>query len=113
MLVLRNSAQEDLVNLRIADSFWTRAVGLLGSSSLEDQQGLWIKRCNSIHTFFMKYAIDCVFLDKTMKVIEVKKEISPWKMTWPVWQASTVIELAAGVAEKKNIRLGDQLYVGS
>lgn len=110
---LKNLAGEKILDLDVADSFWSRAKGLLGSSEISSDRGLWIDRCNSIHTFFMKYSIDCVFLDRELKVVGLKKQVSPWKVTWPVWSATSVIEIAAGLSDKKNIQLGDRFYVGS
>ena len=59
-----NSKKTVISNLEIARSFFERGQGLLGRSHLDPQAGLWIPRCNSIHTFFMKFSIDCIFLDK-------------------------------------------------
>lgn len=116
MATLWNKTQNKAIlqNLEIADNFWTRAVGLLGKKALDENQGLWIHDGNSIHTFFMRFAIDCVFLDKNLKVCAVKKNISPFRVTWPVWKAQSVIELPAGWVEKNQaLSLGDELHVGA
>ncbi len=95
-----------------ASSLLSRMQGLLGSSSLSANAGLWILRCNSIHTFFMKYPIDCVFVDKSMKVTSIKSDVEPFRMVWPQRKADSVIELAAGTVQKLQIKIGDQLHVG-
>ena len=99
--------------LRVADSMIKRVVGLLGTQSLDFNEGLWIKSCNSIHTYFMKYPIDCVFLDKTLKVVSIKSNVNPWKIVAPQWGATSVIELKAGSIEKLKISEGEQLHVGN
>lgn len=99
--------------LKVATHFWERMRGLLGTQSLSAHEGLWIHRCNSIHTFFMKYPIDVVFLNRDLQVKEVRKQIEPNRVLLPIWGASSVVELKAGVAEQLQIRKGDTLHVGA
>ena len=94
-----------------AESFLSRAKGLLGRSELLEQEALWIKPCNNIHTYFMKFPIDCVFIDKKMKVVKTKSHIPAFKIVGPIWKSSSVIELPAGTIRKFNIQEGDTLYV--
>jgi uncharacterized membrane protein (UPF0127 family) len=108
----RNSATL-IPNLKIADSFYQRAKGLLGTKQIADNEALWITSGNSIHTFFMNYAIDCVFVDRKLVVKAVLKDIRPWRLTLPVFTASSVIEMKSGKATEINIQPGDQLHVGS
>lgn len=97
--------------LNIAQSFLSRLVGLLGHKNLNASEGLWIHKCNSIHTFFMRFTIDCIFLDENLKIKKVFSYVKPWRVTWPVWSARSVIELPAGAAQFLNLREGDELYV--
>lgn len=99
--------------LEIADSFGTRAKGLLGRESLSPQSAMWIHRCNSIHTFFMKFSIDCVFVDRKLRVKAIYKNVKPGRLIFPVWGASSVFELSANAVDQLNIRVGDELYVGA
>ncbi len=98
--------------LRIADGFWTRLVGLLKDRQLLENEALWIHKCNWIHTLFMSFTIDCVFVDKNLKVTHISPEVKPWRMAGPALRAKSVIEMANGQAKKLNIRIGDQLHVG-
>lgn len=100
-------------NLKTATSFKERAVGLLNRKNMDPSEGLWIKPCNNIHTFFMKFSIDCIFLTKDMKVKKVSRNINPFSLCGPVWSAHSVIEMSAGSADKFKIQIGDQLYVVS
>ncbi|MGZ3768822.1 MAG: DUF192 domain-containing protein [Bdellovibrio sp.] len=115
MAALINKATNEILipTLEIAKTFSTRGKGLLGRTSLPEQEALWIHRCNSIHTFFMKFSIDCIFVDKNLKVKAIYENVQPWRLILPVWGASSVIELSSGAVSKKKVQVGDQLYVGS
>ncbi len=115
MAILENKTKNQIVisQLEVAKDFWSRGKGLLGRVSLDENQGLWIHHCNSIHTYFMKFPIDCVFVDKGLKVKAVYANVTPWRLVLPVWGARSVFEMKAGSAEKNNIKVGDQLYVGT
>ncbi|MBO9667429.1 MAG: DUF192 domain-containing protein [Bdellovibrio sp.] len=115
MKVLENTTTQSklIPNLEVATTFWTRGKGLLGRGSLPEDQALWIWHCNSIHTFFMKFAIDCVFVDKNLKVKAIYKDVKPWRLVLPVWGAKSVIEMASGTSSKLKISVGDQLNVGA
>ena len=79
---------------RVADSAWTRAVGLLGRTDAGG--GLFIEPCSSIHTWFMKFPIDVVFLDAQDVVLAVYAALGPWRMTRWVRGAQRVLELDVG-----------------
>jgi uncharacterized membrane protein (UPF0127 family) len=98
--------------LSIARSFIQRSRGLLGLSSLDSQQALWIHRCNSIHTFFMRFAIDAVFVDRQLMVVRIYKNLQPWRVTFPCLSAQSVFEMPTGSVEKHGIKKGDHLHVG-
>ena len=97
-------------NVLIASKLLERMKGLMFSLELPSCDGLLIKQCNSIHTFFMLYPIDIIFLDKDFKVIRTIYNISPWKMTWVYLKASQVLEMKAGTLST-NISEGDVLEV--
>jgi uncharacterized protein len=86
-----------------------RMKGLLGRSELARDEGLWIVPCNSIHMFFMRFAIDAIFVDRDMRVVRVHRDVQPWGMARGGKGAHSVLELAAGTAAAFNIREGDQL----
>jgi uncharacterized protein len=95
-----------------AKSMASRLKGLLGRDSLKSDQTLWLEPCNSIHTFFMKFAIDVVFVDKNLVVRKVVLNLPPWRLLAPVIGAQSVFEFAAGVLDTNKISPGDQLHVG-
>lgn len=99
-------------DLKIADTLLARTKGLLGRTQLPEGEGLWIKRCNSIHTVFMKFPIDAVFVDDDLKVISVYHALRPWRITWLHMKATSVFELPAGTLKKHGgIQVGEQLLV--
>ncbi|MCB0361248.1 MAG: DUF192 domain-containing protein [Bdellovibrionales bacterium] len=112
---LVNESQNQIIfsNLIVAESFWDRSKGLLGRDSLDQKSAMWILRCNWIHTFFMQFPIDVIYVNRQLVVQKIKKYVRPGRLTLPVWQAHSVFEIAAGQAEKANIKVGDQLYVGN
>jgi uncharacterized membrane protein (UPF0127 family) len=92
----------------VADSAWLRMKGLLGRSELAENEGILIEPCSSIHMFFMRFAIDAVFLDRQRRVLKVVPDLRPWRMAWRP-RARSVLELAAGSCERRAVRPGDQL----
>ena len=85
------------MNVKIARSFLERAKGLIGVERLAPGEGLLIERCNCIHTFFMRFAIDATFLDRDGNVVKVVRGIKPWRpFIWGGWRARKVLETAAG-----------------
>lgn len=96
LFMLDNPLAQIASDLRTADTLFSRTKGLLGRSCLPKGEGLWIKRCNSIHTAFMKFPIDVLFVDKNLKVVSVYENLKPWRITRLHLCASSVIELPAG-----------------
>jgi uncharacterized membrane protein (UPF0127 family) len=92
--------------IEIPQTEWGRIVGLLGRKGLGAGEGMIIERCNSIHTFFMKFPIDAVFLDGSGKILKIIPNLSPWRMTMSLW-ASKVMELAKGQAAAKGLTVGE------
>jgi uncharacterized membrane protein (UPF0127 family) len=117
----RRTQNKKLVNLTkgaaladkliIANRFVDRAVGLLGHEQLATDTVMWIHSCSSIHTFFMRFPIDVVFVDRHLKVKALFQNLSPNRLLWPVWGARSVFEGAAGTIASGNIAIGDQLHV--
>ena len=81
-----------------ASGLWSRTRGLLGRRGLEPGQGLWLMPCKQVHTFFMRFAIDVVFLDGNYTVRKVVRDMAPWRVSPWVSEARSALELAAGAA---------------
>ena len=110
-MTLRRGSEILVARLEIADRLWPRTIGLIGRAGLPEGQALWIQRCNSVHTFFMRFAIDLVFVDRDLVVKKTVKQVPPNRLVWPVWGATSVIELNAGYLDRHPLTPGEQLYV--
>ncbi|HEX5039093.1 MAG TPA: DUF192 domain-containing protein, partial [Candidatus Limnocylindria bacterium] len=66
--------------IRVASSAWDRSVGLLRTPQVRSGEGLWIERSPSIHMFFMRYAIDAVFVSGEGRVTKVAANLKPWRV---------------------------------
>src|SRR6476469_4331236 len=82
-----------------AASFYSRFKGLMGVKNLDFGQGLHIKPCNSIHTFFMRIPIDALFLDAEGKIVRLLPAMVPWRLSSIYPKAKSVLELPAGMAQ--------------
>ena len=94
--------------LTVADSFFRSLVGLMGRSGLEVGHGLWIVPCQSVHTFWMRFPIDVVFVAKDGTVAKICSGVKPWR-TAIAFGAFAAIELAAGGAGHSGTAVGDRL----
>jgi uncharacterized membrane protein (UPF0127 family) len=86
--------------------------GLLGRSGLERGEGLLLEPAGSIHTFFMRFPIDVVYLDGESRVVKVVRELRPWRAS-ACRGAHAALELAAGEAARVRLEPGDLLREGS
>ena len=73
----------------------------MGRQDIAPGHGLWIEPCNSIHMFFMRFAIDVLFLDREGKVKRVLLTLKPWRVSPIVFSSRTVVELPAGTLADK------------
>lgn len=94
---------------RIASSSRDRNVGLLRTPEVAPGEGLWIERAPSIHMFFMRYAIDAIFVSKAMRVTKVVPNLRPWRIVPWARGARDCLELRAGWAAESDTQLGDEL----
>ena len=94
----------------IAGTPFSRLKGLLGRDHLDPGEGMLFPRTGSIHMFFMRFALDAVFCDRDLVVLEVVRGLRPWR-TAGVRGAKVVVELAAGAAA--GLEPGDRLVLDS
>jgi uncharacterized protein len=92
-----------------AERMRDRLRGLLGRAAMTDGEALAIVPCRSIHTFFMKFPIDAVFLDRGSRVLRALAELPPWRATRIHPGATQVVELPAGTLARTGTREGDEL----
>jgi len=99
------------LNITVAQSFWQRFRGLMLSEPLSSDQALLIPRCTSVHTFFMRFTLDLVYLDKNDFVVKLVCSIKPWRMSWGGSGASQILEMTAGGIERYAFQIGDTVVV--
>jgi uncharacterized membrane protein (UPF0127 family) len=92
----------------VADSPLRRMRGLLGRKELPSGEGILLKPSGSIHTFFMRFPIDVVFLDRDLRVLSVAAGVQPWKVR-AAKGAKAVLELTAGESARRKLVVGDML----
>lgn len=97
------------IEVMLADTFLTRLTGLMFRQKLPTATGLLLAPCNSVHMFFMRFAIDVIYIDKEYKIIKVVKNLRPWiglSMCSKAWAA---LELNAGEAERCGCEVGKSI----
>jgi uncharacterized protein len=94
----------------LADSPWRRLRGLMGRRELAPVEGMLMRRSNSIHTCFMRFPIDAIFLDEEGHVVRVCEHLRPWRSA-VVRGARAVLELPAGQGRRRGIEVGQRLSV--
>ncbi|HSV42976.1 MAG TPA: DUF192 domain-containing protein [Candidatus Bathyarchaeia archaeon] len=95
-----------------ADSALSRLKGLLGRESIGEDEGLIITQCRSIHMFFMRFAIDVIFVDRTHKVIGLVRNIKPFQLSPYFFRSSYVIEIPPGKIDQTRTEIGDIVSIG-
>ena len=107
---LRRDSREKTPTLQVekTESVRERTRGLLGRPALQTHQGFWIKPCNSVHTFGMRYPIDIVYLDRQQQIRKIRPNLKPSRISWHLL-ARSVIELQAGAVKALDLRTGDEL----
>ena len=93
---------------RVADTTLRRMRGLLGRSSLRAGEGIALRPAWSIHTAFMRFSIDVIFLDPDQTVIHIEHRLRPWR-TASFRGAREIVEIAAGECEKAELEVGDRV----
>ena len=104
-LIVNHHGGRDLI-FYVADSFRTRFIGLF-SSRVKEYDGIMIKPCNSVHTFFLGRPIDVAFVSKDMRVIKVVNGMKSNRVAM-CWRAVSVVEMFSGEV-KGGFSVGDKI----
>ena len=107
-VLLRQDGSPVCERCLLAETPLTRLKGLLGRKGLEQGEGLLLRPAASIHTFFMRFPIDAVWVDRDLNVLKVSPDLGPWR-TAACKGAKGVVEMAAGEAGRVGISPGDKL----
>jgi hypothetical protein len=96
--------------LELAANPLRRMVGLLGRRSLPEGGGMRFQGAGSIHTFFMRFPIDVLFLDQDELVVKRVRHLKPWRFA-AARGAKFVVELPSGTLDRHDVRIGDLIWV--
>ena len=99
--------------LAVADGHWTRLRGLIGTSSEEfgPGRGLWITPCRGVHTLWMRFPIDVVYLNREQVVLHVEANLNPWRFAPVRRMARSVLELPLNTLQTTGTCIGDQIEI--
>lgn len=111
---ISNPARGNVVCSRclLADNLWTRGKGLLGRSSLGEDEGILLVPGTSIHMFGMKFSIDVIFLTRDHRVTDFAPDIAPGKAHVAkngAGKPHSALEVAPGTIARCGVQIGDQL----
>lgn len=108
-----NSSKNNLIadDVKAAQNFFTRSFGLLLRKSISESEGLIIKPCCSIHTFFMRFNIDVLFVNKQNQIVALYENVKPYRILPIHLNSYYVIELASGSISSKNIEKGNLINI--
>ena len=103
--------EEELLfdSVKTADNFFIRAFGLIFRKEPKPGEGLLFYKCNSIQTFWMRFAVDVIFLDKNNKILASITGLKPFRVTPFIKGADKALELAKSSIKNSELKLGDVL----
>lgn len=111
VVTVRNRTRDAVLGRRVreARSFLSRGRGLMLAPGLEPGEGLLIDPCSSIHTFFMRFPIDVLYVDRSSTIVRADRSMKPWRIG-PLFTGSKwVVELPPGTIESTGTQTGDEL----
>jgi uncharacterized protein len=103
-----NLASPITIDIICARNFAQRAIGLLRRGPLSTRQGLLLHPCSAVHTCFMRYAIDVVFVDNCQRIVKLVATVKPWRFVI-CSDAFSTLELAAGQIHARGLYVGQEL----
>jgi uncharacterized membrane protein (UPF0127 family) len=111
-MVLLNARSDAVIasDVRLALTRAERRQGLLGQDSLDPSAALVLSPCSSIHTMFMRFAIDVIFVDRDGRAVRIVTDLPPWRIAVAA-RAYAVVEFSAGSVRTRDVRIGDELYL--
>jgi uncharacterized membrane protein (UPF0127 family) len=98
--------------VNVARSMWARFWGLMGKRGLADDEALLIDPCSSVHTMFMRFPIDVVYLSKENAVVKIAPSLGAWRASLGGKGAHRVLEMPAGAAARTGLEVGDEVEFG-
>lgn len=93
--------------IKVANGFWQRFKGLMFSRPIADDEAFLIRGCSSVHTFFMRYELDLAYLDEAGRIVQLKKNMPPWRMSWGGTGVHHTLEMLAGGIDHLGLCVGE------
>jgi hypothetical protein len=107
--ILREPTGAQIAVAEVADTSISRMIGLLGRAGLEAGTGMVLKPCNMIHTWFMRFPIDVLFVSDDGMIVRAIEALRPFRMAWGGRRASQTIELPVGTLARAGVRSGERV----
>ena len=101
--------EETPCEVLVADSFLDRLIGLMFTKELKENTGLLIRPCSMVHTFFMRYSIDVVFISKGGEILELCSDLAPNGFSPHISGCYQVLEFPCHYCAKMGMQKGQQL----
>lgn len=110
-MIVKNADRDTVLGeaIEVASTAVKRVKGLLGRQCLEAGAGLLFKHCSSLHTFFMQFPVDILFIDRRGKVLKAASGVRPFKVVAAPFRAQYALELPTGAIESSATRVGDHI----
>jgi uncharacterized membrane protein (UPF0127 family) len=109
MTTCRLGGGPTILTVERASSIRARMKGLLGRRALGPGRAMHIIPCSSVHTCFMCFALDLIFLDRANRVVRIRRDVKPWRIVWGGRRAHSVLELEAGWLSEEAAGVGAQV----
>jgi uncharacterized membrane protein (UPF0127 family) len=110
---LRLTTATATIDIEHANSWWSRFLGLMGRAALPANRALLLEPCASIHTMWMRFPLDVIFLDKNNRVLQISNDIRPFRFCFAPKGATKVLEMTAGNVNPTGICLDQRLNFAS
>ena len=113
-LTMKNKRTSQIVSPHVQEArhIFQRLKGLMGHKGLTPGHALWIPKCNWIHTMFVRTPLDVIYLDESLRVVDVQLNLQPWRLPLPRLRARSVLEFQAGSLADHDLKIGDELLCG-
>ena len=108
--VVNETTQTTVANhVGLANNHLLRLKGLMFKKELPEGHGLWITPCNSVHMFWMRFAIDAVFIAKDGTIVHLQENLKPWHLSPVIFKAHSVLEVPSGTIARQGLAVGHVL----
>jgi len=101
--------EKRLETIKIGNSLWQKTFGVMFWKNFGGYNGLLLPDTNAIHTFFVRFPLDLVFLDENNLVIKIVENLKPWRFSPIVWRAKHTLELPVGSVQKHKLEINDKI----